>query len=438
MRSVLKYVPAALILLLAAIQGHSADQPTRKLEMSSGEGKVLDFAADVARVYTSNPDVADPAAISPREVVVNAKAAGMATLLVWTKAADNEPETRQSFSISVSSDLEPARKLLRETFPSENITLNGSKEALSLVGRVSAQEVSDRAVALLKPFAQSVVSNVEVVTPKGLRQVGLHVIFAELDRNATDSFAVNLLSTGGGNTVGRTSTGQFAGPNPTQVPGNTFNLSNALNIFAFRPDLNIGATITDLQNKGVLQILAEPNLVTSEGKEARFTVGGEFPIPVAQGGATPGAITVQFREFGIRLSFLPVVTLNGTIRMHVAPEVSTIDLSNGILLNGFSIPALSTRKMETDVELREGQSFVIAGLLDNRVTESLSHIPGLANLPILGTFFRSHETTKSKTELVIMVTPTMAYPLPEGAAAPVPAMPEPFLPPTTETKPDKK
>jgi pilus assembly protein CpaC len=282
------------------------------------------------------------------------------------------------------------------------------------------------------------VSNVEVVTPNGLRQVGLHVIFAELDRNATDSFAVNLLSTGGGNTVGRTSTGQFAGPNPTQVPGNTFNLSNALNIFAFRPDLNIGATITDLQNKGVLQILAEPNLVTSEGKEARFTVGGEFPIPVAQGGATPGAITVQFREFGIRLSFLPVVTLNGTIRMHVAPEVSTIDLSNGILLNGFSIPALSTRKMETDVELREGQSFVIAGLLDNRVTESLSHIPGLANLPILGTFFRSHETTKSKTELVIMVTPTMAYPLPEGAAAPVPAMPEPFLPPTTETKADKK
>ena len=132
------------------------------------------------------------------------------------------------------------------------------------------------------------------------------------------------------------------------------------------------------------------------------------------------------------------MTLNGTIRMHVAPEVSTIDLSNGILLNGFSIPALSTRKMETDVELREGQSFVIAGLLDNRVTESLSHIPGLANLPILGTFFRSHETTKSKTELVIMVTPTMAYPLPEGAAAPVPAMPEPFLPPTTETKPDKK
>ena len=287
MRSVLKYVPAALILLLAAIQGHSADQPTRKLEMSSGEGKVLDFAADVARVYTSNPDVADPAAISPREVVVNAKAAGMATLLVWTKAADNEPETRQSFSISVSSDLEPARKLLRETFPSENITLNGSKEALSLVGRVSAQEVSDRAVALLKPFAQSVVSNVEVVTPKGLRQVGLHVIFAELDRNATDSFAVNLLSTGGGNTVGRTSTGQFAGPNPTQVPGNTFNLSNALNIFAFRPDLNIGATITDLQNKGVLQILAEPNLVTSEAKKRGLRWEGSFRFPWRKAGQLP-------------------------------------------------------------------------------------------------------------------------------------------------------
>ena len=437
MRSVLKNALPALLLLFAAIPGRPDDLPTIKLEISAGEGKIIDSASEVTRVYTSNPEVADPAVISAHEVVVNAKAPGVATLLIWMKAADSQLETRQSFTVSVVSDLGVARKLLRDTFPAENITLNGSKEALSLVGRVSAQEVSDRAVALLKPFAQSVVSNVEVVAPRGLRQVGLHVVFAELDRNLTDSFAVNLVSTGGGNTVGSSSTGQNAAPNPTQLPGKTFNLTNALNIFAFRPDLNIGATISDLQNKGVLQILAEPNLVTSEGKEAKFTVGGEFPIPVAQGGATPGAITVQFREYGIRLTFLPIVTANGTIRMHVVPEVSTIDLSNGILLNGFSIPALSTRKMETDVELREGQSFVIAGLLDNRVTESLSRMPGLASIPILGQLFRSHDTTKSKTELVIMVTPSMAFPLPDGAAPPVPAMPEPFLPRFTENKPDK-
>ena len=423
MNTLVKFLRPALLTLLI-LSAQAADSPSRKLEVLSGQGTVLDFAADVKRVYTSNPDVADPAVISDHEVVVNAKTAGVATLLVWLDSGD-----RQSLLISVSSDLGPARRLLRETFPNEDISLQGSKEALSLVGRVTKPDISDRAVALLKPFAQSVVSNIEVVTPRGLRQVALHVVFAELDRNATDSFGVNLLSTGGGNTVGRTSTGQSAAPNPSQVPGNVFSLTNALNIFAFRPDLNIGATITDLQNKGVLEVLAEPNLVASEGKEAHFTVGGEFPIPVAQGGATPGAITVQFREYGIRLGFLPVVTPNGTIRMHVTPEVSTIDVANAILLNGFSIPALSTRKMETDVELREGQSFLIAGLLDNRVTENLARMPGLANIPILGPFFRSHDTTKSKTELVIMVTPVMAYPLPDGAPAPLPAMPKPFLSP---------
>jgi pilus assembly protein CpaC len=335
----------------------------------------------------------------------------------------------------VSADLGVARKLLRETFPKENITLNGSRDAISLVGRVSSQEVSDRAVLLLKPFAQSVVSNLEAVSLRGLRQVGLHVVFAELDRTATESFGVNLLSSGGGNTQARTSTGQFTAPNPTQIPGSTFNLADALNIFAFRPDLNIGATIKALEAKGVLQILAEPNLVASEGKEAHFTVGGEFPVPVPQSGAAPGAITIQFREYGIRLTFLPTVTANGTIRMHVTPEVSTIDLANGVILNGFSIPALSTRRMETDIELREGQSFLIAGLLDNRVTESLSGIPALENLPVIGALFRSHNRVKSKTELVVLVTPTMAFPLPEGEAPPLPAMPEPFLLPNAAKAP---
>ncbi|MDQ6678260.1 MAG: pilus assembly protein N-terminal domain-containing protein [Acidobacteriota bacterium] len=438
---------ALLIGLLAVTTARTADAPIRNLEMSSGQGTVLDFRSDVTRVYTSNPEVADPTVITSREILVNAKAPGAATLLIWLQSGE-----RQSLSVSVTADLGPARKLLHDTFPTENLTLNGSREALSLVGRVSAQEVSDRAVLLLKPFAQSVVSNLEIVSPRGLRQIGLHVVFAELNRNATESFGVNLLSTGAGNTPGRTSTGQFAAANPTQVKGaigdplkgasTTFNLNDALNIFAFRPDLNIGATIRALENKGLLQILAEPNLVASEGKEARFTVGGEFPIPVAQGGATPGAITIQFREFGIRLSFLPTVTPNGTIRMHVMPEVSTIDLANGVVLNGFSIPALSTRRMETDIELREGQSFVIAGLLDNRVTENLSRIPGLADIPILGALFRSHDRVKSKTELIILVTPTMRFPLPDGAVPPLPVMPEPFLSPLpvrvrSDTKSDK-
>jgi len=178
-----------------------------------------------------------------------------------------------------------------------------------------------------------------------------------------------------------------------------------------------------------LQILAQPDLVTTDGKEAHFTVGGEFPIPVPQSGAGAGAITIQFREFGIRLSFTPNSTPNGTIKLHVQPEVSTIDASNGIVLSGFNIPALSTRKVETEVELSAGQSFVIAGLVDDRVTQNLSKIPGIGDIPVLGALFRSRSRTRSKTELIVVVTPEVRTPLAGGTASPVPQMPEPFLPP---------
>jgi pilus assembly protein CpaC len=253
-----------------------------------------------------------------------------------------------------------------------------------------------------------------------------------------DSFGINLLSTGALNTPGRITTGQFSSGTPSDVSGTipghstgtntSFSLSDALNIFAFRPDLNLGAVIRDLQTQGLLQILAEPNLVTTNGKEASFLVGGEFPVPILQGGANAGAITIQFREFGIRLSFLPLVTAHKTIKMHVKPEVSTIDLANGVVFSGFTIPALATRRMETDVELAEGQSFVIAGLLDDRVTENLSKVPGLSHLPILGALFKSRSETRSKTELLVMVTPESTSPLSPTDPKPLPPMPKEFLP----------
>ena len=262
--------------------------------------------------------------------------------------------------------------------------------------------------------------------------------FAEINRNVATSFGVNLLSTGALNTPGSISTQQFSAGTPSKVTGaigsavsgttSSFSLTDALNIFAFRPDLNLGAIIKDLQTKGLLQILAEPNLVTTNGKEASFLVGGEFPVPVVQGGANAGAVTIQFREFGIRLNFLPQVTANHTIKMHVKPEVSTIDLANAVIFSGFTIPALATRRMETDVELGEGQSFVIAGLLDDRVTESLSQVPGLAHLPVLGALFKSRSETRTKTELLVLVTPESAYPLSSTDPKPLPYMPKEFLP----------
>jgi len=430
----------ALIALAVCLPapGGAAELP-RPLELTIGQGHILDFPAEVLRIYTSNPEVADVVAIESHQVVVNAKAAGRATIAVWLQSGGNE-----TIPVTVSFDLAPIQKMLDLAFPDDKMTVSGTKEALVLLGHARKAATVERALAILKPFAQGAVSSIEVPPPSGEKQIALHVLFAELDRTVSESFGVNLLSTGAANTPAQTSTGQFAPASSPELKGaignaisgtsTTFNLANMLNIFAFRPDLNLGATIQALQAKGLLQILAQPDLVTTDGKEAHFTVGGEFPVPVPQSGASAGAITVQFREFGIRLSFTPNVTANGTIKLHVQPEVSTLDAANGIVISGFSIPALSTRKVETEVELSQGQSFVIAGLMDDRVTQNLSKIPGIGDLPILGQLFRSRSKTRSKTELIVVVTPEIRAPLTSGTTVPIPPMPEPFLARSGEKK----
>jgi pilus assembly protein CpaC len=419
---------------LAAKDGELTDTP-EPMKLSVGRSVVLDRASDVARISISNPDVVDAVAVTIREILVNAKSAGLSTLVIWSKAG-----TRSIYAVTVERDLDPVRRLLKDTFPGESIDVRADRDTLALIGHASNQAVADRATALLAPLAKTVVNNLQVVPPGADKQIILRVKFAEINRNVATSFGINLLSTGALNTPGRISTGQFASGTPSQLTGtipghptgttSSFSLSDALNIFAFRPDLNLAAVIRDLETRGLLQILAEPNLVTTNGKEASFLVGGEFPVPVLQPGSS-GSVTIQFREFGIRLTFLPQVTAHGTIKMHVKPEVSTIDLANGVVFNGFNIPALATRRMETDVELGEGQSFVIGGLLDNRVTENLSSVPGLSHLPIIGALFKSRDITRAKTELLVMVTPEATYPLSPADPKPLPYMPKEFLQPTT-------
>lgn len=428
---------ATMALLLAAVLSAASKitvpVPEDELKLTIGRSVVLDRASDIARISISNPEVADAIAVSSREVLVNAKSAGLASLVIWSKTGE-----RSMYPVVVEPNLEPVRHLLAETFPGESIDVRATRDSLSLVGRASSQAVADRALALVVPLVKTAVSNLQVVPPPVEKQIVLRVKFVEINRNVSSSFGVNLLSTGALNTPGRITTGQFGAPNPSDVKGvipgqNTgtstaFTLSDALNIFAFRPDLNLGAVIRALQTKGMLQILAEPNLVTTNGKEASFLVGGEFPVPIVQGGQNAGAVTVQFREFGIRLTFLPQITANNTIKLHVKPEVSTIDLANSVVFSGFTIPALATRRMETDIELGEGQSFVIAGLIDDRITENLSKVPGLSQIPILGALFKSRSETKSKTELLVMVTPETVHPLlPDDNPLPN-KMPKEFLP----------
>jgi pilus assembly protein CpaC len=230
--------------------------------------------------------------------------------------------------------------------------------------------------------------------------------------------------------IGTATTGQF-GQNPTftsQQSQVNWNLTSLLNIFYFRPDINLGAVLQDLASRNVLQILAEPNLLTLSGKPASFLAGGEFPFPTIQGGASGvGQITIQFKEFGVRLNFLPVVTPRGTIRMTVSPEVSSLDYANGLSISGYTVPGLATRRVQTEIELDNGQSFVIAGLLNNQVTDQLSKMPGLSSVPLLGKLFQSRSVNKSSTELLVMVTPELVNPIPVGSKVPEVDFPDEFM-----------
>lgn len=444
MKTTTWYLEAAL--LVGAVAGPAAGQTPpqpvfHELRLTVGRSLVVDYPADIARISTSNPEVVDAVAVSLREVLLNAKSQGASTVVIWTKSGE-----RSFYTITVDLNLDPMQKLVQETFPGLDIRVQAARDSVSLVGQVPSQAVADRAAALVTPMAKAVVNNLQVITPGPEKQILLRVKFAELNRSAANSFGVNLMSTGFANTPGLAGTNQFGlGQQPIEITGSIpgrvagtaskFTISDALNVFAFRPDLNLAAFIRALQTQHLLQILAEPNLVTTNGKEASFLVGGEFPVPVVQGGASVGAVTVQFKEFGIRLTFQPTLTEHKTIRLFVRPEVSTIDLANAVVFSGFTIPALASRRMETHIELGEGQSFLIAGLLDERVTESLFRVPGLANIPILGALFKSRQENKARTELIIMVTPEVTTPQAASQVRPMPPTPREFLTPLAPEKP---
>ncbi|MCC7498543.1 MAG: pilus assembly protein N-terminal domain-containing protein [Bryobacterales bacterium] len=429
---ILTLAPLAITTLAAGIL---TAQGMEELRLTAGKSVVVDYPADISRISTSNPDTVDAVAVTTREILLHAKGIGAATVIVWAKSGQ-----RTFYNVNVDHNLEPLRRLLKETFPKETVQVQGARESLSLNGRVSSKEVADRAAALAAPFMKTVINNLEVAAPKVQKQVMLKVKFAEMNRTLAAQYGVNLVSLGAGNTPGRITTGQFPAPAASTLQGSipgkiqgtqsTFTITDALNIFAFLPGQNLAALVRDLQTKGVVQILAEPNLVTSNGQEANYLVGGEFPVPILQGGANAGAVTIQFKEFGNRLRFLPVITDNHTIKLYVKSEVSTVDISNGVSFSGFTIPALTTRRAETNVELAAGQSCVIAGLLDEREQDALSRLPGLANIPVLGYLFRSKDTQRRANELVVMVTPEIVNPLNPEDPKPEPNWPRPFLRPT--------
>jgi pilus assembly protein CpaC len=267
----------------------------------------------------------------------------------------------------------------------------------------------------------------------GSQQVLLKVRFAEVSRRALKEIGVSLFTSGLGvnNTIGRATTQQFSAPEFTNLgatktsssfgadvttASGELTFSDFLNIFLFNQKYDLGAMVKALRDRGLFQSLAEPNLIAYNGQEASFLAGGEIPVPVVQGAT--GTVSVQFKEYGIRLNFRPTVA-GDTIRIHVQPEVSTLDFPNGIVLSGFRIPALATRRAETDLELRDGQTFAMAGLLNNLSQDDIQEIPGL---------FRSKSERAEQTELLVLITPQLVRPLNPDEVPPLPTLEQRFLP----------
>jgi pilus assembly protein CpaC len=392
------------------------------LRVMVGKSLLINTSERLKRVSVTDPNVADVQVVTPTQILVHGRAAGEVSLLIW-----DELERSRSFDLRVDVDVTAAAEEEKSVFPDEQITVTPSRSAIVLSGHVSDETVAKRAEAIAGAYSKNVV-NVLTFGPTGAQEVLLQVKFAEVDRTALTQIGINIFSTGAANTIGTITTGQFGGFGPQAITGTTGpteSIGDVLNLFLFRPDTNLGVVIKALQQKNLLQILAEPNLIAVNGKEASFLAGGEFPFPIVQPGQGFTAVTIQFKEFGVKLKFKPVIMPNGNIHLNVTPEVSTLDFADALTISGFTIPALSTRRADTEFEIQDGQSFVIAGLMDNRVTNLTNKIPGLGDLPILGNFFKSKSAQKTNAELMVLCTVRKVSPSVQTPGGPV--QPQPFL-----------
>jgi pilus assembly protein CpaC len=412
------------------LPAQTPSQGAAPLRVMVGKSLLINTTERLRRISVTDPAVAFAQVITPTQILVHGKSPGEVSLLIW-----DELERSRSFDLRVDVDVSACTEEEHRVFPDEQISVTPSRAAIVLSGHVSTEDVAKRAGELASAYSPKVV-NVLTFGPVGAQEVLLQVKFAEVDRTALTQMGVNFVSQGAANTIGTLTTGQFGGFGPQTLSTNGqstgggttttgTSINNVLNLFLFRPDINFGAVIEALQTKNLLQILAEPNLIAVNGKEASFLAGGQFPFPVVQPGNGFTAVTISFKEFGVRLQFTPVITPNGNIHLKVAPEVSTLDFANALTISGFTVPALSTRKAETEFELQDGQSFVIAGLMDNRVTDIYNKIPGLGDIPILGAFFRSKSLQKSNSELLVLCTVHRISPSAEPVA--LPKAPKPYL-----------
>jgi pilus assembly protein CpaC len=390
------------------------------LHLTVGRSAVLTSAVPLRRVYIGNPAVLASYCTGTAEIVLTAKTAGVSSMVLWDEAGSH-----RLYTVSADLDSDALRGSFDAAFPGSSIHVETGEGKIFLTGSVASDAASDAALKMASLYAKDVVNSLVVVPVHG-KQVQLKLRIVEVDRTRMNQLGVNIFSSGIGSTMGSTSTQQYG--STATGSGSSLSVSDPLNIFLYNSKLNVGLTVQDLEQKQILQVLAEPTLTTLSGLPARFLSGGEFPFPMVQGGTgNSTAISIQFRPYGVKVEFTPTVNADGSIRIKLAPEVSTLDYSNAVTISGFTIPALSTRQTETEVEIQNGQSFIVSGLLDHRTTEIMSKVPGIANVPILGELFRSKNFSHSVVELVIIVTATVVDPLTSSPQA-VPEQPKMSVP----------
>ncbi len=460
-----KLAGALLIALCASVYGASPksafqgattrQDATNELALVVGRSVLLDTAQPVQRVAVGLGDFAEASVITPTEIMVNGKAAGETTLILWESGGQREffNVTVRASNAPTADRMEGVRREIRTELPNQTIRVSQEGGSVFLRGTVDSLTSADRAERIAS-VGGKVVNLLNVAVPASRAQILLKCNFASVDRSKSRELGINIFSTGLGNVLGGITTGQFSPPSVTIGGGGTGAggssgggsgsggsgalptavLGNELNLFAFFPGLDLGATIRALEDKGLVQVLSEPNVLAEDGKQGSILAGGSYPYPVAQSSGSGGGstISIMFKEYGVRLIFLPHITPQGTIDLQIISEVSSLDFANAVTISGFTVPAIAQRRVQTEVELAKGQSFAIGGLLDNRTQETLQKIPFISSIPILGKFFQSISKTKNNSELIVIVTPEVVHQVPEGTI-PNPKFVEPWLPPNSET-----
>ena len=382
----------------------------RNLALETGQNRLLVLSEPIGRVSVADPRVADLKVITPVQLLLTSRGVGTTDLTLWNK--HDEPLV---LALQVTRNLDRLKTQLAELFPNEKISVSAAGDLVVLTGEVSDVRVPERAAEVAQLHSEKVANLIHVV---GNQQVQIEVKFAEVSRSGLRQLGINLFhQDAGGRFLGGLAnpglaTDGFAavpgtggaGLPPVQVsPGSGFSL-----FFSGLPSFPFSAILNVLEQSGLAKMLAEPTLVAMSGQEAKFLVGGEFPIPMS---SSLGAISVLWKKFGIILNFTPTVIADGALHLKLSTEVSDVDPTRSVTIGGISIPGLTSRQSETTVRLADGQSFAIAGLLSDKVQSTIGKIPLLGDIPILGALFRSVSYQRNETELLVVVTAHLAKPV---------------------------